>query len=398
MKKQCPCCKKKNIKNFLFAKKFPYFTTPISISSKKKIKEKNFKNYFDDLDYASCKHCEHIFLKKNPSFRIINELYKKFYAYPSAMLGEFVPSRDNSFVKFLKKYLTNNNTNKKSSFYEIGCYDGYILYQLKKMGFKNLSGCDPSNGSNIAKRFGLNVKREFFEIKNDKVQKFKYDFVIARHLVEHLKNPKKFFIDLKKITHLKSKIIIEVPNGEFYLKKGLVEVFSHQHIHLFNKFSMYSLIKNTSLFIEKTAQVGGNIYFILSYKTNLKKLTKGNLVNQFLKNYNYKVKKISDYLKKNKERKTLFYGAGGFCCAAIHLYKININKIYKILDSDTNKTNKEFLDIDIKVQSGSTKLVHNNLVIITSYYTKDILNLLVKRKMTRNVMIIHPEVKLKRIN
>ena len=33
------------------------------------------------------------------------------------------------------------------------------------MGFKNLSGCDPSNGSNIAKRFGLNVKREFFKIK-----------------------------------------------------------------------------------------------------------------------------------------------------------------------------------------------------------------------------------------
>ena len=68
------------------------------------------------------------------------------------------------------------------------------------------------------------------------------------------------------------KIIIEVPNGEFYLKKGLVEVFLINYIHLFNKFSIQSLVKDTNFGIEKIKQEGANIYFILSKKKTLNKI------------------------------------------------------------------------------------------------------------------------------
>ena len=387
----CPCCDSNKISKFLLSKKFPYFTTPIKSIYKKKIKNKNYSKYFDDLRYYFCKKCEHVFLKKFPNQKIINELYEKYYNYPSAMLGEFLPTRDNTFINFLKKYL-NKKINKQISIFEVGCYDGYILHNLKKLGFNKVAGCDPSNGAKIAKKFKLNVKKDFFNAKKIKT---KYDIVIARHLVEHLENPLNFFKSLERITHHKSKIIIEVPNGEFYLNKGLLEVFSHQHIHLFNKFSMQSLIINSKLYIEKVYEKGANVYFVLTYKKNFIKINKSYLIKRFLKNYHNNLKKISNILHKNKNKKIICYGAGGFFCAAIHLYKIEKKDVFKILDSDKNKINKEYLHIDTKIQSNTCNIGNNTLIIITSYYTDEIFNLIKKKKISKNVMLIHPKIKHK---
>ena len=389
----CPFCKKDKTSKFLVSKKFPYFTTPINNISKMKIKKKNYHKYFDDLKYHYCKICDHVFLIKSPNYKVIEELYKKFYSYPSAMSGDFLPTRDDAFLNFLNKYL-GNNKKKDCSFFEIGCYDGYILYQLKKQGFKNVSGCDPSEGAKIALSYGLDVKNEFFNVKKIKN---KYDFIIARHLVEHLDNPFKFLKSLENIIYKNTKIIIEVPNGEFYLKKGLVEVFSHQHIHLFNKFSMQSLVKETNFNIEKIKQEGANIYFILSKKGNFNSVKKISLVNKFLKNYHNNLKKIQTILKSYKNKQIVFYGAGGFCCAAIHLYKINKKIIYRILDSDKNKINKEFLHIDKKIQRNNVNLHRDNLAIITSYYFDDIFKIIKKKKISKNIMLIHPKIKLKRL-
>ena len=60
---------------------------------------------------------------------------------------------------------------------------------IEKTGFQKCSGCDPSVGARIAIRHGLNVKNEFFNVSKIKN---KYDFIIARHLVEHLDNPLQF--------------------------------------------------------------------------------------------------------------------------------------------------------------------------------------------------------------
>ena len=48
---------------------------------------------------------------------------------------------------------------------EIGCFDGYVLQKLKKEGY-NVNGCDPSEGAEIGKGFGLNIQKEFFDPNN----------------------------------------------------------------------------------------------------------------------------------------------------------------------------------------------------------------------------------------
>ena len=102
-------------------------------------------------------------------------------------------------------------------------------------------------------------------------------------------------------------------------------------------------------------------------------------------------------MKYYKDKQIIFYGAGGFCCAAIHLYKIDKKIIHRILDSDKNKINKEFLHIDKKIQRNNINLNSDNLAIITSYYADDILKLIKKKNISKNIMLIHPEIKLKRL-
>lgn len=396
--KDCFCCRSKNIRKLISVKKFPYFTTPIDIKSKSKIVNSNKKkNYFDNLNLKYCKKCSHVFLSKLPNLKIINELYSKYYNYPSAMLGNFIPSRDVEFVNFFKKYLNKKKTKNTSSFYEIGCYDGYILYNLRSEGYANISGCDPSSGADIGKKFGIKIDKSFFSLNQKNIKYKKFDYIIARHLVEHLENPKQFFNDLKKISHEKTKVVIEVPNGEFYIKNGLLEVFSHQHIHLFSRFSMSMLIKQTDFFIEDAIVSNANLYFILSINKTKKIFVKQKLIKPFMKNYKNKIIEIAKNVKKFKNKKITFYGAGGFCCAAIYLYKINKKVISSIVDSDQKKANKEFLDIDVKVSSSKNfDEYKNNLLIITSYYTRDIIKFLKKNKLSINILAIHPKVMLYR--
>ena len=68
-----------------------------------------------------------------------------------------------------------------------------------------------------------------------------------------------------------------------------------------------------------------------------------------------------------------------------------------ILDSDSKKLDNQFLDIDISIKNKDTNIDKKSLIIITSYYTSDILKYLKKNNICKNIMIIHPDVKLKKI-
>ena len=53
--------------------------------------------------------------------------------------------------------------------------------------------------------------------------------------------------------------------------------------------------------------------------------------------------------------------------------------------------------LDKKIQRNSISLNSDNLAIITSYYADDILKLIKKKNISKNIMLIHPEIKLKRL-
>ena len=92
----CIICDSNNLKIILKVKNYPFFTVPVKIENKSEILNTHDK-LFDELYYWACKDCCHVQINKLPNENIIDELYKKYYTYPSPLEDNFEPVRDNYF-------------------------------------------------------------------------------------------------------------------------------------------------------------------------------------------------------------------------------------------------------------------------------------------------------------
>ena len=396
----CNICKKStNLKSFINFGKFPFANFPVNL--------KKFKNYIakkklttklsGNLNLQSCSSCNYLQLKKNPNNNTLNDIYEKFYTYPSPLKYDFKPTRDGFFLKklfmFLKKF-------KYKNVLEIGCYDGYILKQLQKKGYE-VTGCEPSKGALIGKKFNINIINDFFN--KDIFPNKKFDLIIMRHTLEHIPNLEKIMKDMIYIMHDKSTLSIEVPNMEFYVKEGLLEVFSLQHIHYFSIKTFEKLAIMHDLKILKTIKSPENI-IIFFEKTRSKKIRLNNNIENkknetHFNKFQFKIKKnqfkIKRIIEKFKTNEVIYWGAGGFAVAAIHLYKLPIKFDSLLIDKDTSKHGLYFYKQNIKIKPIISKTIkQKKLVIITSYYSEQIINDIKKMKIKINILQIFPKIKL----
>jgi len=380
--------------NYLQFGKFPIANFPVNLKKFNIFKKKLKFNSYRNLDFLICKKCNYIQLKNKPNENILDQIYSKFYKYPSAILKQFYPTRDNFFLKSL---FANINLKKIQKILEIGCYDGYILNEIKnKFPNVNVAGCEPSEGADIANRFKLNVKKTFFNRLTFKNQSF--DLIIIRHTLEHIHNLRKILTDIKSVMKSNSTLVIEVPNINFYLKKGLLEVFSFQHIHYFSSQSFCILAKKYNFKISKIIETPENLIIFLKIGKNFISTKNG----AFLKNYknftsifNRNKRKINKIFSKYQTNEIVIWGAGGFAFAAIYLYNLPLNQDSLIVDKDKAKHGLFFYEKKIIIKPVSFNTFNNKkLIIITSYYSRQIISEIKKMKIKINVLQIFPSVNL----
>jgi len=395
----CRVCKSNKIKNLFKKDNFSYFTSPIKISKIRnlnKILKKQKDNY--RLEVVYCNECSHVFLKKLPDQGMLNKLYKKFYSYPSAIRDGFEPVRDNTFLKIFNIQM--KNYSKKSSILEIGCFDGYIINKLKKT-FHNVFGCDPSPGAEIGKKKGLKIKRDFY---SRNLFKRKFDIIIGRHVFEHLKDLDKFLNDINYNLNENGTLILEVPNVNFFLKNGLLTVFSLQHIHYFNEFSLRKILNINNFWPIKIYKSQENlIIFCKKEKTNLN--IKINKDLKLLKNFEIKFKnnqnKLNKFIKTNniKDKNIVIWGAGGAGYAVSKFYNIDIKKIYCYVDIDKSKVNSRYYNIPKKIYFPNKNLLTKaKYVFITSMYAKNIIFQLKKMKLKKKIITFFPKFNILSLN
>ena len=393
-KKNCPICKNKNISKVLGVKNFPYFTAPIN---KDVIDRDKISNKVHSLNVVSCKKCSHLFLSKIPNLNLLNNLYDKYYNYPSPIKGIFKPERDDNFIKI---FLKNNKNKKKQSIFEVGCYDGYILKKLSEKGYKVL-GCDPSKGALIGKKMGIPIRKEFF---NSSLYKYeKYDFVITRHLIEHIVNPIDWLKNLLKGLKNDGKLVIETPNVDFFLKRGLPSVFSLQHLQYFTKYSLSILLNNLNCKVEKIYQSNENlIFFVKKNKKSKKKIKIKNNNKENLKKFRNKYlitkKMLQKEVMKNNVKKISVWGAGGFGSVVHLFYELPAKKISFYVDSDPKKTKMRFLTSNASIYNKSYLRVRKpHIIVITSLYGTQILKSLKNENLEVKVINLFPKTKIYQI-
>ena len=393
-KNNCLVCKSHKIKKLFLNSRFPYFTSPLK---KKKLSQLNFilknRKKFNKLNSWYCLDCSHTFLKEIPDMKVISELYNKFYNYPSALKKGFDPIRDNNFLKIFKK--KNNIIKKNSKVLEIGCFDGYIINKLKK-NF-DVYGCDPSPGASIGIKKGLKIKRSFFTKNLYKNNKF--DIIIARHILEHIVNLKNFLKDVKQNLSDKGYLVLEVPNIDFFLKKGLPSVFSLQHIQYFNSSSIEKLLSLNHLKIISLTKSDENlIIFAKKFegKNKLKFKKKLHLQRKF-KNNLLKIKqKINNFIIKEsiKNDEIVIWGAGGFGIGFLNFFDLDLKLIKLFVDKDPQKVGCKYYGLEKSIFLPLFRYLNNSkLIIITSMYSKQILKELRAKKIKKNIITLYPNLK-----
>ena len=109
-------------------------------------------------------------------------------------------------------------------------------------------------------------------------------------------------------------------------------------------------------------------------------------------------KKINNVLNNYKDKKIVFWGAGGFAFAAIYLYQVKINEMSRFVDKDKKKQNLYFYDKKIGINSiESLRKIRPDLIVITSYYSSLIISEIKNLKIKSKVLILFPEIKLLKI-
>ena len=260
----CPICFSQRTETVMEYDEYPYFTVPLTVQDKEEILGKYDEEELHSLLRVElCVDCNHAYLDPVPGNSMLDELYSNYYTYPSPLKDKFEPIRDNQFLDYFHRRILHFCRDKGlKTVFEIGCFDGYILHNLKKYGF-TVKGCDPSNGADIGNSFDIDIRKEFFNAKKFLEMKLTFDVVISRHFIEHVTDPISYVRSFVDITNEGGIIILETPNVDYYLNKGLPEVFSLQHIMLFSKSSMRRMLNQLNFEVITIEETPNNLIVVV---------------------------------------------------------------------------------------------------------------------------------------
>lgn len=197
-----------------------------------------------EYDVVCCSLCGFLYADIDDTQTSYNEYYEKCNSYSCySKLKQDIYDRNNRLkVDFLEKYL-----NKGDKILDIGCGGGGLLKELKKRGFCNLYGIDPSSQS-VKSLWQDGIEGSIGNIF-DKVQddlKEKFDVVCCIAVLEHLYAIKIAIENIRRYLKPNGKIFIMVPAAEGFekYKANLPNYFNHEHINYFSLQSLDNLFVN----------------------------------------------------------------------------------------------------------------------------------------------------------
>ncbi len=346
----CPICKSKNIKIVLTFKNRPY-----SIFWK----DDNLPTL--NLKVAKCSDCDFLFqasaYKKKYS-KIMSKIYNNYFVVGD--MNKNFPINKKNFNTQLKSLKENINFKNINSVLDIGSSRGDFLYHLKdEFRHLNILGLEPSNLNFV----GIPTIKAFFD---KELFLNKFDLIIIRNVLEHIKNPLSFLKDVKSILNKNAKVFIEVPNTirDF---KDRVEVFTPDHVNYFTLNSLSNLIHSSNLKVEYFIDSDNKpLYMIVSNKRENINLKRENIT-PILEEYLKDIKKSIDLIKKSKRKnKIVFYGASNLFIWAYSLMSEYMNlKNITIADNSKLRVGKKILNHKI-VDFNNLKRENNYLFILCS--------------------------------
>jgi len=218
---------------------------------------------------------------------------------------------------------------------EVGCGKGEYLDLMSAAGAKNVTGLEFSKENiSAAQKSGHKIYQGYLDQNFSPSADFKFDAFTIFSFLEHWPNPNEGLQLL--YTHLSDGAcgLVEVPNFDLILEKGLYSEFTTDHIFYFDKKTFTFLLEKNGFEITSIKPVWYD--YILSAEVRKKRPLN---VNNFLMIQEKVKSELATYIDRFPKNSVAVWGAGHQALAVIAMAKID-STIKYILDSASFKQGK----------------------------------------------------------
>ena len=292
----------------------------------------------------------------------------------------------------------NNKFNKKKekkSILDLGSNDGTFLYHFKKLGWKILGVESSKNIAKIANKKKIKTLNMFFNYKNSKKIKTKFDYINASGVFFHLEELHSFTRGVKFLLKKKGIFIVQFLYMKKIVENTAFDQIYHEHLLYYNLKTLNFLLNKHDLEIfdaHLTKVHGGQMVAYVSKKgerqktkrlNNLEYLEKKSGCNnkKYYKNFSKKIKLLKyknlSFLKKCKKQNKIVYGMGAPVKGntLLNYFKITKNLIPVLLEKNDLRDGlfSPGTHIPIKMEDNITKLP-DIFYVLAWNFRKEILN------------------------
>ena len=272
---------------------------------------------------------------------------------------------------------------------EVGCGKGEYINLLQKSGGEQVFGLEYSE-SNIAsaQKSGFMVLKGYLDASFKPSLDFQFDAFAIFSFLEHWPNPNEGLSILHSHLNDGASGLIEVPNFELILSKGLYSEFTTDHIFYFDKKSLSLLLENNGFEVISIESVWHE--YILSAEVRKRKSLD---VSNFIKiQYNVK-SQLNDYINYFELKEVAIWGAGHQALAVIAMAEI-APRVKYVVDSAPFKQGK-YTPASLLLIFPPEQMLRDTpkaVVIMGAGYSDEIAKIIFEKfKMIKNIAILRED-------
>ncbi len=291
------------------------------------VKAKKFKQKIATLELRQVN--KGIFVQKNNN--VID--YTENYTHMTALnWSGFLTNVRNNKINFVLK-----NIKHAGDCLEIGAGDDFNMRILK---WKTYTICDPFLKNERRKNVEI-IGEDFETIKFKK----KFDIIIMFAVLEHCESFERLILKAKHLLKKRGKLFIEIPIVDNHFLDGDFNCLLHEHITYFFSSAVNNFLKKNKMYLKNFYNKNDSTYICVENNNKRNIFNNKNIfdLSFYEKMFRNKITNFCYFLKKNKDKKIVFYGATNGINTLLYFAQkkgnLNLKNIF-ITDSDKNKWGK----------------------------------------------------------
>jgi SAM-dependent methyltransferase len=213
-----------------------------------------------DMDLVFCQHCGHVF---NRAFEAEKLEYVESYENSLHFSQHFSEYAQRLAADLIQRYELYGK-----DILEIGSGRGDFLKLMVQQGQNRGVGFDPSYaGENADASFeGIRFIQDYF---SQKYAGFPADFVICRHVLEHIPDPRFFLSEIRQVVSSMGAILFfEVPNVLYTLREMGIWDLIYEHCSYFSKSSLQELFESSGFEVLQVSETFGSQFLTIEARVS----------------------------------------------------------------------------------------------------------------------------------